>query len=287
MHVLVTGATGGLGREVVSQLLAAGARVRAMTRDPALAGLPAGVEVIRGDFVEPGTLEACCDAIDAVFLLWTAPPHAVSAALDQITRHARRVVFLSAPYKTPHPFFQQPNPSATLMADIEHRIAASGCAWTFLRPHVFASNAIRWWAPQARRGDVVRWPYLDVHTAPIDERDIAAVAARVLTESRHGGAEYVLTGPESLSQRDQIKALGRALGRSLRVEEIEPERAFDELVDILPTRPVMAMLMNAWSAAVGLPAYMTSSVEEITGVRPRSFFDWARDHVAEFELARH
>jgi len=84
---------------------------------------------------------------------------------------------------------------------------------------MFAANALRWWAPQIRAGNVVRWPYADAPTVPIDERDIAAVAVRMLCEEGHGGEDYVLTGPQSLSQSEQVRIIGEALGRSLRFEE--------------------------------------------------------------------
>src|SRR5205807_3955354 len=108
---------------------------------------------------------------------------------ERIAKHARRIVFLSSPHKTAHPFFQQRNPSATLHAEIERLIETSGREWTFLRPGMLAINSCSWWAPQIRAGEVVRWPYLSVPTAPIHERDIAAVAVRALCDGGHAGAE--------------------------------------------------------------------------------------------------
>ena len=120
-RILVIGATGNVGRQVLSQLPATGVRVRALARNPDTAGLPPHVEVVRGDLTLPETLDGCLDGIDAVFLVWTAPPAAVAPALERIAKHARRIVFLSSPYKTAHPFFQggQPNPVSALHAEIE------------------------------------------------------------------------------------------------------------------------------------------------------------------------
>jgi uncharacterized protein YbjT (DUF2867 family) len=146
---------------------------------------------------------------------------------------------------------------------------------------MFAANALNWWAPQIRVGDVVRWPYLAVHTAPVDERDIAAVAVRALCEDGHAGAEYVLTGPQSLSQFEQVSAIGRVIGRSLRVEEISPDEARRELLTIGPLVAVN-MLLAAWAAAIGQPAHVTSTVEEITGAPAKTYLDWATDNAAEF-----
>ncbi len=276
--ILVTGSTGTIGRQVVSQLLSTDAQVRAMTRNPDAADLPSGVEVVRGDLTDPASLDRCLEGIEAVFLVWTAPAAAVPGAVERIAKQARRAVFLTAPHKTPHPLFQQTNPMAAMHAEIERRIAASGLQWTFLRPGMFAANALSWWGPQIRSGDVVRWPYADVPTAPIHERDVAAVAVRALLEEGHEGAEYVLTGPESLSHREQVITIGEGIGRPLRFEEISPEEARRELP--FPA-PAMDMLLKAWAAALGHPALVTSTVEEITGRPARTFRDWVADHAAE------
>ncbi|HEY3874107.1 MAG TPA: NAD(P)H-binding protein, partial [Candidatus Kapabacteria bacterium] len=115
-RILVIGGTGNIGRTVVTQLAAAGANIRAMVRDPETAGFPSTVEVLYGDLTLPETLEEALNGIERIFLVWTAPPAAASQALQRITRHARHIVYLSAPLRTPHPFFQAslPNPSAAL-----------------------------------------------------------------------------------------------------------------------------------------------------------------------------
>ena len=280
-RILVIGATGTVGREVVSQLHGRGAEVRALARNPDAAHFPAQVEVMRGDLTRPETLDPCLDGIETVFLVWTAPPAAVSAALERIVRRARRIVFLSSPHKTPHPLFQQPNPLRELHARIERLIEDSGREWTILRPGMFAANALTWWAPQIRAGDVVRWPYLAAPTAPIHERDIAAVGVRALCEDHHGGAEYVLTGPQSLTQAEQVATIASVIGRSLRIEEMSPDESRRELLAIMPM-PAINMLLNAWAASTGQPAWVTSTVAEVTGARPRTFHDWATGHAADF-----
>lgn len=279
--ILVIGATGTVGRQVVARLAAMGMQVRAMARNPGAARLPPQVEVVRGDLTLPETLDRCFHGIDTVFLVWTATPAAVAPALERIIKHARRIVYLSAPLKTAHPLFQQPNPLRAMFEQIERLIETSGLQWTFLRPGMFAANALNWWAPQIRAGDVVRWPYLAAPTAPIDERDIATVAVRALCEDGHAGAEYVLTGPQSLSQFEQVSAIGRVIGRSLRIEEISPDEARRELLTIGPLVAVN-MLLAAWAAAIGQPAHVTSAVEEITGAPARTFLDWATDNAAAF-----
>jgi uncharacterized protein YbjT (DUF2867 family) len=280
-RILVIGGTGTVGRQVLSRLAAMGPQVRALVRNPGAHRLPAQVEVVRGDLTLPETLDSCLDGIDAVFLVWTAPAVAVAPALERIAKHARRIVFLSAPLKTPHPLFQQPNPSRAVVEQIERLIETSGLQWTFLRPGMFAANALSWWAPQIRSGDLVGWPHLAAPTAPIDERDIAAVAVRALCQDGHAGAEYVLTGPQSLTQFEQLSTIGRVIGRSLRIEEISPDEARRELLTIGPTAAVN-MLLDAWGAAIGQPAFVTTTVADITGAPARTFADWVTEHSAEF-----
>ena len=280
-RVLVIGATGNVGRQVLSQLPTTGVHVRALTRNPQTARLPPEVEVVRGDLTLPETLDGCLDGVDAVFLVWTVPPATVAPALERIAKHARRIVFLSSPHKTAHPLFQQPNPVRGLHAQIEELIETSGLEWTVLRPGMFAANARFWWAPQIRAGDVVRWPHTGAPTAPIHERDIAAVAVRALSEDGHAGAEYVLTGPQSLTQVEQVYTIGSVIGRSLRVEEISPDEARCELLTLMPVF-VVNMLLDAWAAAIGQPALVTSTVAEITGTPAQTFLDWATDHAAAF-----
>src|SRR5205823_1661008 len=121
-RILITGATGNIGGQVLSQMPTTGLQLRALVRNPDRAGLPAHVEIVRGDLTRPETLDQCLDAIDTVFLVWVAPADAVAPALERIAKHARRIVFLSAPLKTAHPLFQRPNPSRTRAELIERLI---------------------------------------------------------------------------------------------------------------------------------------------------------------------
>jgi uncharacterized protein YbjT (DUF2867 family) len=279
--VLVTGATGRVGRLVVDELLRANVRVRALTRRPEHAALPAGVEVVAGDLTVPGSLDAALAGAVAVFLVWIAAAATAPEVVARIAAHSRRVVYLSSPHQTPHPFFQQPNSMRGLHVEIERLLAATSLRVTVIRPGMFASNAGNWWAPQIRESDVVRWPYADAETAPIDERDIAAVAARALLDARHVGGDYVLTGAESLSQAAQVHTIGDAIGRSLRLEELSPDEFRRETAATWPPA-VTEMLLDAWQATLGRPAFVTSAVQEITGLPARTFYRWAADHASAF-----
>ena len=280
-RVLVTGATGNVGREVVTQLSAAGSRIRALSRRPQSANLPRDVEVVRGDLTAPDTLDDCLDDVDVVFLVWLAPLAAASAAIDRIAAHAERIVLLTSPHRTPHPFFQQPNALRAVHAGVEQLIEKSGVRWTFLRPGAFAINCRNWWAPQIRNGDVVRWFYASAATAPIHERDIAAVAVRALCGDGHAGMEYVLTGPASLTQREQVRIIGDVVGRPLQFEELSPASARQAMLTMMPG-PIADMLLSAYAAAVDRPALVTSTVADVTGTAARTFQQWVVDHAAEF-----
>lgn len=279
--VLVTGATGRIGRRVVHQLLDGGVPVRALTRRPAAAALPAAVEVIAGDLTAPESLEAALHGADSVFLVWTAPAATAAAVIGMVAAHVQHVVFLSSPHRTPHPFFRQPNPMAVLHADIERLIARAGIPSTMIRPGMFASNAVHWWGPAIRRGAAVRWPYAAAETAPIDDRDVAAVAARSLLDEGHAGQDYVLTGPESLRQADQVRIIGECVGREVLVEELEPDEFRRETAGSWP-RPAVDMLLAAWAAAIGQPAFVTSTVAQVLGSPARTFRQWATDHADAF-----
>src|ERR1051325_7070461 len=263
--VLVTGATGRVGRIVVDLLVEAGVPVRALLRrSEATATLPANIQIAQGDFTGPESLDRALEGVEAVFLVWTAPPATAPAVVERLATHARRVVFLSAPHKTPHPFFQQPNPMAMLYADIERLIEASGLDRTFIRPGMFASNALDWWGPPIRAGGVVRWPYAAAETAPVDDRDVAAVAARTLYQDGHAGGDYVLTGPEPLSHAQQVGIIGDVVGRPIRFEELSPDEFRHETEGSWP-RSVVDMLLAAWEATLGRPAFVTSTVFDVLG----------------------
>jgi uncharacterized protein YbjT (DUF2867 family) len=281
-RVLVTGATGQIGSEVVSQLRSTGCRIRAMSRHPQSANLPPDVEIASGDLSVPDTLDACLEGVDSVFLVWMGPLAAAAPAVERIAAHARHIVLLTSAHRTPHPFFQQPNGLRLIQAGVEQLIEDSGLGWTFLRPGPFAINCRNWWMPQIQTGDVVQWFYGEAATAPVHERDIAAVAVRALCDDSHDGREYVLTGPASLTQREQVHIIGDVIGRPLRFEELSREAARERMLAMAFPPPIADMLLDAYAAAVGLPAVVTSTVQEVTGEPARSFHDWAVDHRGDF-----
>ncbi|MDQ6836905.1 MAG: NAD(P)H-binding protein [Actinomycetota bacterium] len=276
--VLVTGATGTVGRQVVTGLLDAGSTVRALVRDPASVRLPEGAETAGGDLANPASLKGALDGIGTVFLVWPftsrrAAIEIAPAVIDEITRRARRVVYLSADAASDDP--------ASFWSSIEHVVEASGSEWTFLRPTGFAKNTLMW-ADQIRAGDVVRWPYGAASRSLIDERDVAAVAVRALTEDSHHGATYVLSGPEALTQRDQVHAIGAALGRTLRWEDVPRDEARPALVSAMGDAAFADHALDTWAGFVDRPERTTSTVNDVTGTPAHTMSDWASAHTSDF-----
>lgn len=272
--ILVTGATGNVGSNVVSGLLDIGAAVRALVRDAAAARLPAGADVVQGDLTASDTIEAAIKGVDTVFLLWPYfDNEAAAPVVEALAGHARRVVYLSSENVR--------EDTETYRGSLEWRIERSALEWTFLRPTGFASNTLLW-ADQIRRGDVVRWPFAGATRSLIHERDIADVAVRALTDEALVGARPILSGPEALTQVEQVQALGEGIGRQLRFEEISRDTARAQLVETFGDASFADTALDAWAAMVDEPEVVTSTVPEITGSPARSLGRWARDHAEDF-----
>jgi uncharacterized protein YbjT (DUF2867 family) len=286
MRVLVIGATSRVGRLIVTRLLSSEVAVRALTRNPAAASLPELIEVLQGDLTDPPSIEPALKDIDSVFLMWTVPVDTVADVVERIARDTgdsvRRIVYLSAPFRTAHPFFRQANPLRELHAEVERVLEKSGIDVAILRPGMFASNALHWWAPAIRAGQPVRWPYGAVQTAPIDERDLASVAAKVLAEDQFSTIDCVLTGPAGISQAEQVATIGEAIGRPVPFEEVSPDEFRRQTAGTWP-QPVVEMLLSAWGASVDHPAFVTNWVDEVLSRPAKPFAEWAKDNAAAFK----
>ncbi|KPI08535.1 hypothetical protein OK074_3536 [Actinobacteria bacterium OK074] len=274
--IVVTGATGNVGRALVRQLVAEGRPVRAVTRDPRRADLPPGAEVTRLDPADPGALFTGASQL----FLHVAAVGDRTADLLAAARSAgvRHVVLLSSGIIKEGA--DETHPIHVMHATVEQWIRDSGLAWTFLRPNEFAVNA-RQFAPQIRAGDTVRGPYAQAASAPIHEADIAAVALRTLLDDGHDATVHRLTGPEPVTNAGKTEAIGKALGRKLTYVEIPPEEAVATLYPHVPTAVAQA-LIETQRAYVGVQPEITDTVEKITGNRARTFGDWAVEHRDEF-----
>ncbi|WP_133908695.1 NAD(P)H-binding protein [Actinophytocola oryzae] len=258
--ILVTGATGNVGRQVVAQLCAAGVPVRALARGAV--DFPDGVEVVRGDLREPLDLRG----VDAVFLVWPLRSGAaLPGVLDAVG--GRHVVFLGS------------GGVADLSMGRQADLVSSCPRWTMVRPSTFAVNAL-WWARQLRAGDEVRGAHGDLAMAMLHEADIAAVAVRSLLDGRVGET-FDLTGPEALTQVEQVRIIGEVLGRPLRWVELPRARARTQLVaDGLP-ESFVDVLLDTYAVMPRRPA-VTATVEDVTGTPARPFAEWVADHAETF-----
>jgi len=276
--IVVSGATGSVGREVVSQLLDARASVRALVRDPDSADLPAAVDVARADLSDAASLTGALADAQNVFLVWpfTSPQAATEiapAVVETIARAAQRIVYLSAEAAE--------RKLDSFWATLERLVERSAAEWTFLRPTGFAKNTLMW-ADQIRTTGIVRWPYAAAARSLIDERDVAAVAARALTEDRHRSATYVLSGPATLTQTEQVQAIGEAIGRPLHFEEISPQDVRPALAEALGDESFADSALQTLAGFVEQPERTTSVAEEVTGRPAHTFIEWAHHHSADF-----
>lgn len=270
------GASGSVGGALVRHLATRPeVEVLAASRDEH-AALPPGVKRVLVDLADPRTLEHVLQGVDAVHLIWpffesgADTRRRIAPIARLLGERARRVVYVSALAAADDP--------QSFWHVVEDAISDHVAEWTILRPTGFAANA-RQWAGQIRDGDVVRWPLGDLARPLIHESDIAAVAAAALTRDGHHGQRYVITGPSLITQRDQVSAIGSAIGRPLRWDEISVEQARDEL-------GVPGSMLDAWDAMRHTPEPVNDVVERLTGRAPLTFEDWARAHATDFMTAQ-
>jgi uncharacterized protein YbjT (DUF2867 family) len=270
--IVVTGATGNVGRPLVSELAAAGARVRAVTRTPEAAGFPDGVEAVYS------AVDALPGAT-AVFL----NSRALGGELADVVALARRsgvtkLVALSA-INADDDFSRQPSRfRGDRNKEVEQLAVDSGLDWVSLRPAVFASNFVGMWSAQVRAGDVVGGPYAAASAAPIVETDIAAVAAQALLTDELVGQRIPLTGPQALTNSELVGTIGTVLGRPLRYLEVPADVVRQRFIGL----GLGAEFADAYAAmladALDKPALVTREVEKITGRPATSFAQWVSDH---------
>lgn len=272
MTIVVTGATGNVGRPLVSQLAAAGARVRAVTRTPKTAGFPDGVEAV----------SAAVDALpgaSAVFL----NSRALGDDLADVVASAKRsgvtkLVALSA-INADDDFSRQPSRfRGDRNKEVEQLAVDSGLAWVSLRPAVFVSNFVGMWSAQIRAGDVVGGPYAAASAAPIVEADIAAVAARALLTDDLVGQQIPLTGPQAFTNFELVEVIGKVLGRSLKYVEAPPEVVRQRFIGLGLGADFADAYIAMLAETLDKPALVTREVEKITGRPATTFAQWAADH---------
>lgn len=278
--ILVTGATGTVGREVVRRL-PAGRRVRVWARDPAKAARsPAPFERIGGDYEDPLALARAVAGVRTVFLVTTRVGGEDDARFVDAARAAgvRRVVKLSAAAVLDR---EADDAITRWQRAGEELLRASGMEWTLLRPRAFMSNSLAW-AASVRSERTVRALYGTSANACVDPGDVAEAAVRVLTGEGHAGCAYTLTGPRALTAVEQTRQLGRLLGVRLRFEELSPDEARAGLEKRYPAPVAEALLESAERQRAGAKAQVEETVRTLTGRRARTFPEWARDHLDAF-----
>lgn len=282
MVVVVFGARGNVGRHVADGLLAAGEQVRAVSRTPA-AGRTPQLEAVAADLGRPETLPAALEGADTMFLYGMLDPQnpydIEKVVATATTAGIRQVVLLSSVSVLDPDAGHHPVPR--LNRTIEQAVQRSGMDWTFLRPGTFATNTRTWWAESIRTDNVVRLPYPLAQSAPVHEKDIAALAVTALTEPGHSHQTYTIYGAESLTLQRQVEHIGEAIDRPIRIEHISDEQARAEVARTM--HPVVAeAIVSQWAAANGVPALTSVIVEKITGRPAHTYAQWAVDHADDF-----
>ncbi len=278
MTILVTGATGAVGRHLVTTLLERGASVRALTRKPDNAALPDGVDVLAGDLTDGSTLGPRVFAgVDRAFVF---PAHGVDVFVEAaVAAGIHRFTVLSSLAAALE--FPRDRGSASQVhhSAVEAAVTERTDAWTILRPGTFANNLLSW-AWQIRSGAPIRAPFLASAQAPIHEYDVAEAAAETLLTDDQLGEAIALTGPEALTRAEQVATIGRALDREIPIIDITPEEFRAETAQFIP-EPVMKMLLDYWSDTLTTPDH-PRPVTRVTGRPGRTLAQWAADHRADF-----
>lgn len=274
MTVLATGATGTVGREVVRGLLERGARVRAFSRHPETAGLPAAVELVRGDLTDAASLREALVGVEAVHLITFDAPRGAGggealgdpASIIEALRGAgvARVTVLQNGHAGP----------------VETAIVDSGLTVTILQPVEFMANAGDW-ADAIRTSGQVEEPYVERLSAMVHEADIGDVAAVALTEDGHDGS-YVVTGPEVLTLADKVAAIAATTGTPIELIALDEAEAVRRWREQGHDEETIGFFQWIYANTPEVGRTVADTVPRVTGRPARRFADWARDHAADF-----
>jgi uncharacterized protein YbjT (DUF2867 family) len=280
--LLVTGATGNIGRELVRELDAKDAKFRTLVRDSARAAeLPQRAERIVGDLGEPATLTSAFAGVDKLFLLvpGIGTVHTANAVAAAKAAGVSHIVHLSS-----FNVLGDPMPAmGRWHHEREEMIRACGIPATLLRPGGFMTNALDW-VPTIHKGGYVLDPVGPGRYAPIDPADIAAVAALALTEDGHQGKEYVLTGDETFTVTEQVRIIADAIGRDIEVREVATpaEAVQSRFPNGAPQALADAITEGFTLMRADTIGFRTDTVQQLLGRRPRTFADWCARHAKEF-----
>lgn len=278
--ILVTGATGAVGREVAGQLAEAGP-VRILARRPErLTVRGGGVEVVEGEYGDRAALDRALRGVSSVFLVTNSPTEpdderVAAAAAAAGVRHLVKLSMMAVEEPGADDFITR------RQRENEQAVRESGVPWTFVRPRTFMSNTLSW-APGIRSTGVVRALYGDAPVACVDPRDVAAVAVAVLTGTGHEGRAYAVSGPEAITAREQTAQLSRVLERPLRFEELGVDAARTALLAKYPPPVAEAFLQSAERQRAGAKAAVVPTIQDLTGRPARPYRIWSAEHAEAF-----
>jgi len=279
--IVVTGATGNVGRSLVQILAATGEQVTATSRSVPAADSPHGVRHRPADLIDPESLRPVFDGADSLFLQNGGPSaHLLSPQhiLDVAKAGGiRRVVLLSSQGVATRP--QSASHGGTART-IEDAVRQSGLDWTILRPGGFNSNTYAW-AESVRTRRVIAAPFADIGLPTIDPADIAEVAAVTLREDGHAGQIHELTGPALSTPRQQAEAIGNALAEPVRFEEQTRDEARAQMLRFMP-EPVIDTTLDILGEPTPAEQRISPDAEQVLRRAPRTFADWAQNHIAAF-----
>jgi uncharacterized protein YbjT (DUF2867 family) len=277
--ILLTGATGNVGRELVPLLLDQGRRVRLFVRDAAKVGQWRNVDIRVGNLDQPNTLEPALAGVEALFLVSLDTHH--DEAIVRLAQHCGvgKVVLLSTIEAGADP----PIGPGKWHRQRELLLEQSGLRWTFLRPTMMMVNAAAWWAESIRARGAVFFPGGDGRCSPIAPADIAAVACTALLETSHDGNAYELTGPELLSIPNMVQVLAKVLNKPITHTDVPEAAAAEWMIKAgLPRYVVDGLLETMTALRANRFAYTTDTVERVTGRAPQTFESWCRKYAHLF-----
>ncbi|TWS21862.1 hypothetical protein FK268_22765 [Tsukamurella sputi] len=276
--IIVTGATGVIGRRVTEHLVAHEVAVRATSRTPATVGLPVGVDVVSSATPADEVLDGC----SALMIIAPALGERAEERLAAIVAAANaagahRLVHLSTASVT--------DPRSATGAHhrcLEAVVEGFSGVGHVLRPVPFAMNTAHWWGPTVRAARFAEAPYLDVPMVPVDERDVADMAAALLLGTREPGGPLHVTGPEVLSSRQQLAVIAGELGTPIDVRPIEPDEVRRRLTAAGVPLPAVDSLLRSFEVAAEHPARPTGTAQRVLGRPARDYASWVRDHRSAF-----